>query len=283
MTVVVAVLAGLAAAVVLTRATRATFGQPVLDRENYRGHHLPTAAGLLLVISVVAIEGIRALGAVAGIADGPAASARVVVLVAVVTFGFLGLVDDLLGDNAEKGLSGHLRALRHGRATTGLLKLGGGAAVALFLAVATVGDRPGRALVDGALIALAANMGNLFDRAPGRTLKVGLVAYVPLAVIAAGSATGVALGVVAGAALGLLPGDLRERSMLGDTGANAMGAALGMATVLEAGEVVRTVVMVALLVLTLASEKVSFSRIIERTRPLALADRLGRRPEVPSP
>lgn len=283
MTVVVAVLAGLVASVVLERATRVTFAQPVLDRKNYRGHHLPTAAGLLLVVGVVAVEGIRALGAVAGVADEPVAPARIAVLVAVATFGFLGLVDDLLGDNAEKGLRGHLGALRHGRATTGLLKLGGGAAIALLLAGATVGDRPGRALVDGALIALAANMGNLFDRAPGRTLKVGLVAYLPLAVIAAASGTGVALGVVAGAALGLLPSDLRERSMLGDTGANALGAALGMATVLEAGETVRTVVMVVLLVGTLVSEKVSFSRIIDRTPPLHLLDRLGRRPEAPSP
>jgi UDP-N-acetylmuramyl pentapeptide phosphotransferase/UDP-N-acetylglucosamine-1-phosphate transferase len=267
----------------LERTTRATFAQPVLDRENYRGHHLPTAAGLLLVVGVVAVEGIRELGAVAGVADGPVASARVAILVAVVTFGFLGLVDDLLGDNAEKGLAGHIRALRHRRATTGLLKLGGGAAIALLLAGANAGDRPGRALVDGALIALAANMGNLFDRAPGRTIKVGLVAYVPLAVIAATSATGVALGVVAGAALGLLPGDLRERSMLGDTGANALGAALGVATVLEAGEAVRTVVMVLLLAATLISEKVSFSRVIARTPPLQLIDRLGRRPEAPSP
>ena len=41
-------------------------------------------------------------------------------------------------------------------------------------------DSLGRLLADGALVALAANLGNLLDRAPGRTTKVALVAFVVL-------------------------------------------------------------------------------------------------------
>ena len=60
-----------------------------------------------------------------------------------------------------------------------MLKLVGGASVAVVL-VATPGFKDGRSLiVDAMLIALAANLGNLLDRAPGRTIKFGLVAYVP--------------------------------------------------------------------------------------------------------
>jgi UDP-N-acetylmuramyl pentapeptide phosphotransferase/UDP-N-acetylglucosamine-1-phosphate transferase len=276
MTVVLALLAGLAAALVLERTTRATFAQPVLDRENYRGHHLPTAAGLLLVAAVVAVDGGRTALGLVGLGDADTAAPRTAVLLAVVAFGFLGLVDDLLGDAHDRGLAGHVRAALRGRVTTGFVKLGGGASVALVIAGAIDGDRPGRVLVDAALIALAANMGNLFDRAPGRTLKVGLVAAIPLLLVAGTAATGVALAVVVGAGLGLLPGDLRERSMLGDTGANAFGAALGVATVLTATPAVRVGVAVALLVLTLLSEVVSFSRVIKAVAPLRALDGLGR-------
>ena len=281
MTVLLALVAGLAAAAALQATTAAVLAQPALARENYRGHVLPTAAGLLLVAAVIAVDGGRTLLGVAGIGDADTAPARLLVLGALVMFGFLGLADDLLGDANDRGLRGHVHAAVRGRVTTGFVKLGGGAAVALVLAGAIDGDRPGRVLVDGALIALAANMGNLLDRAPGRTIKWGLLCYVPVALAAGTAAPGVALAVVAGAAVGLLAGDLRERYMLGDTGANALGAALGCATVLVVGEVVRDIVTVVLLALTLLSEVASFSRIIAAVPPLRIFDDLGRRPGNP--
>jgi UDP-N-acetylmuramyl pentapeptide phosphotransferase/UDP-N-acetylglucosamine-1-phosphate transferase len=277
MTVLLALVAGLAAAALLLATTREVLAQPALARENYRGHVLPTAAGVLLVASVIAVDGGRTLLGVVGVGGADTAPDRLLVLGAVVMFGFLGLADDLVGDTSDRGLRGHLAAALRGRVTTGFVKLGGGAAVALVLAGAVDGDRPGRILVDGAVIALAANMGNLLDRAPGRTIKWGLVCYVPLALVAGTAAPGVALAVVAGAAAGLLLGDLRERFMLGDTGANALGAALGCATILVVGEDVRDVVAAVLLALTLLSEVASFSRIIAAVAPLRIFDELGRR------
>lgn len=281
MTTLVAGLAGAVATLVLLHAASAVLAQPALDRENHRGHHLPTAVGLVLVAAVVAVDGGRTLLGVLGLGDAGTAPARTLILMAVVAFGFLGLLDDLLGDAHDRGLRGHLRAAMRGRVTTGFIKLGGGVAVALVLAGQIDGDQPGRVLLDGALIALAANIGNLLDRAPGRTIKWALLGYVPLAVAAGTAATGVALAVVAGSAAALLWGDLRERFMLGDTGANALGAALGVATVLEAGRPVRTSVVLALLALTLLSEVVSFSRIISAVPPLRRFDLLGRRPVQP--
>jgi UDP-N-acetylmuramyl pentapeptide phosphotransferase/UDP-N-acetylglucosamine-1-phosphate transferase len=64
--------------------------------------------------------------------------------------------------------------------------------------------------------------------------------------------------------------------MLGDTGANALGAALGSATVLVVGPGVRDIVALVLLALTLLSEVVSFSRVIAVVPPLRSIDRLGR-------
>ena len=282
MTVVLALLAGLAAAVVLERTTRDVFDQPVLTRQNYRGADLATASGLLVVVAVIAVEGIRTIVELLGASDGATASYRLVLLATVVAFGALGFIDDVLGDNAEKGLKGHVAAALHGRVTTGFIKLGGGASVALVVAGAALGGSAGRILVDAALIALAANLGNLFDRAPGRTIKVALIAWVPVAILAGTSATGLALAVVIGAAVGLLPSDLAERSMLGDTGANALGAALGVAVVLTVAPTTRTIIAVVLVALTLLSEVVSFSKVIARVPPLHALDRLGRRPQEPA-
>lgn len=277
MTVAVALVAGCSATLVLLVTTKHVLGQPALARENYRGHVLPTAAGLVLVAAVIAVDGGRTVIGLAGIGDAKTASARVVMLGAVVMFGFLGLVDDLLGDARDRGLRGHIGAALRGRVTTGFIKLGGGIAAAMVLAGRVDGDRPARVLIDGALIALAANMGNLLDRAPGRTIKWSLLCYVPIALVAGAGATGVALAVVAGAAAALLVADLREDLMLGDTGANALGAALGCASILVLQENVRNLVAASLLVLTLLSEVVSFSRIIAAVPPLRILDGLGRR------
>jgi hypothetical protein len=84
--------------------------------------------------------------------------------------------------------------------------------------------------------------------------------------------------IVMGAAWGLLLPELREEMMLGDTGANPIGAAIGLAVVLTQSQLVRVGVLVMLVVLNLASERVSFSSVIDRVGPLRFVDRLGRRP-----
>ena len=83
---------------------------------------------------------------------------------------------------------------------------------------------------------------------------------------------------MAGPALALLPEDLGEHAMLGDAGANAAGALLGVAAVAGAGPRARAALLAGVVALTLASEKVSFTRVIEATPGLREVDRLGRRP-----
>jgi UDP-N-acetylmuramyl pentapeptide phosphotransferase/UDP-N-acetylglucosamine-1-phosphate transferase len=65
--------------------------------------------------------------------------------------------------------------------------------------------------------------------------------------------------------------------MLGDAGANVLGGVLGLAVVLECSRTTRNIVLVVLIALNLASELVSFSRVIDRVPPLRWLDRLGRR------
>ncbi len=254
---------------------------PALERLNYRGRRLVTAGGLYLVMAVLIIEaGRSALGGFE-IGDPPGLNpARPLVLFAAFGFGLLGFMDDILGSE-DRGFRGHLRALSRGRLTTGMLKLIGGAAIALVLASAPGFVTGKRLLSDALLIALAANLGNLLDRAPGRVIKCSLVAYIPIAIVAGAGAVGIAVAPLMGATLGLLPDDLHERLMLGDTGANILGGVLGLVVVLECDRTTRNIVLVVLILLNVVSELVSFSAVIEKVPPLRWFDRLGRAAKVP--
>lgn len=190
------------------------------------------------------------------------------------------MVDDVAGERqgtgGARGLGGHLSELRRGRVTTGMVKVGVGALSGVG-AVMALGQPLGRLATfeGGAVIALAANLGNLLDRAPGRTTKAALVGATAL--LAAGRLpSGPAFAV--GATAATLGQDLGERVMLGDTGANLVGAALGVALVDGLGPLGRRVALITLVALTLASERWSFSRAIAASPPLDWADRLGRLP-----
>lgn len=249
----------------------------VLRRVNYRGIAMPGAAGILIVFAVLVVEAGRSTFGALGAGEVSGLSMeRSLVLFAVFGFGFLGLVDDLLAEGETTGFRGHVTAVVHGRLTTGFVKLAGGAGVAVVL-VATPGFASGRRLViDAVLVALAANLGNLLDRRPGRVIKAGMAAYVPLAVALGSGPVGMAVAPVMGAVVGLLPDDLRERLMLGDTGANVIGAVLGLGVVLGCGEGTRLAVLVTVVALNVAAEIVSFTRVIESMPILRRIDEWGR-------
>jgi UDP-N-acetylmuramyl pentapeptide phosphotransferase/UDP-N-acetylglucosamine-1-phosphate transferase len=278
--VVLGLLCGALALVFLRLGAPDLLSSPVLQRENYRGHSLATAGGILIVLALLVVEAGRALLGAAGVGNEPGLSVdRAEVLFAAFAFGLLGFIDDVLGGDDARGFKGHMGALFQGRITTGFLKLFGGAGVAVVL-VATPGFASGRRLlVDAVLIALAANLGNLLDRAPGRTIKCALIAYVPLAIVLGTSPAGVAIAPAMGAAIALLPDDLGERLMLGDSGANVIGAVLGLGVVLGRGETTRVTALVIVIALTILAEVVSFSKVIDRVPPLRALDRAGATPE----
>jgi UDP-N-acetylmuramyl pentapeptide phosphotransferase/UDP-N-acetylglucosamine-1-phosphate transferase len=196
---------------------------------------------------------------------------RVAATAAVLGAAAVGRYDDLgeLGGPPAKGLGGHLAGLRRGRITTGTVKLVALPVVGFGVARA-VSARPVDLVVGAALVAGHANLANLFDLRPGRCLKFGLL-LAPLAPAAVGAV---------GAAAALLPADLRERVMLGDCGANAVGAALGSAVLLRHRLPGRLAHLVAVVALTLASERHSFSEVIAANPALRRIDDLGRLPRT---
>jgi UDP-N-acetylmuramyl pentapeptide phosphotransferase/UDP-N-acetylglucosamine-1-phosphate transferase len=273
-------LAGFLAGRLVWLMARPLLRQPAFLRSNYRGRIVPTGGGVVLALTVLVVEAGRVLAGAAGSGAGAVPAApRAAALVAATGFALMGLLDDLAGAGDPRGFRGHVSALYHGRLTSGGVKLLGGGAVALLAAALA---RPahqhgaGGLVASAAVVALAGNLANLLDRAPGRALKAGLVAFVALVASASGSVpAGVA--VAAGAGLALLRDDLRERLMLGDTGANALGAVIGVGVVAGCGFPSQMWVLAALLAANLASEVVSFTRVIEAIPPLRAIDRAGRR------
>jgi hypothetical protein len=135
-------------------------------------------------------------------------------------------------------------------------------------------ERGLQGVVVAGIVALTTNLINLFDRAPGRAAKVGLVLMVPPMVIA--PTWGVVAAVVVGALLACLPADLGERAMLGDAGANPIGAVAGLGLAVAASPAGRIILLVALLALNAASERWSFSEVIRSKATLRRLDDLGR-------
>ncbi|BCY13524.1 hypothetical protein [Actinoplanes sp. L3-i22] len=245
-----------------------------LRRTNFHGRTVTLAGGPAL-----------AAGATLGAAVGaPSARLAAAAVTAGAVSGAVGLYDDIVGNRPEqktaKGFAGHLGALREGRVTSGLVKIGGVGAAGL-VASALIGSRRGSrfgrgvdVLLGAGVIAGTANLLNLLDLRPGRAIKAGLVLGAPLAVGRGAAMTAGTLG----ASAALLPADLNEEIMLGDSGANALGALLGVAFTARRGPAGRLVALAALGALTAASEKVSFTKVIHDTPWLRRLDELGRRP-----
>ncbi len=200
-------------------------------------------------------------------------------LMLAIGFFILGLVDDLAADRQSKGLAGHLKALMRGTVTTGTIKAVGGLALALGVAW-WVEESALEALLDALLIALGANLVNLLDLRPGRAVKSFLILWLPVAatLLARNHPLAPAFAAAGSAAGVWLPADLTERGMLGDSGANMLGAILGAAVAWALGTPIKLTVLAVLVVTTLSSERWSFTTVIERVGPLRWFDELGRLP-----
>ncbi|MFC0863134.1 hypothetical protein ACFHYQ_12600 [Sphaerimonospora cavernae] len=246
-------------------------------RTNHRGEPVTLLEGPALVAGA---------GTAVALVPGVPGRVRAAALLAGMGSGILGAYDDVFGTATSKGFKGHLSALARGEVTSGAVKILGIGATGLAAAALTPRDgcrvvRTLDTLADGALIAGSANLANLFDLRPGRAVKAGLLAGVPLLAASLTSHrrdAAVLAAIPLGAAAALLPEDLGERAMLGDAGANALGALLGLAATARLGRAGRLTALGAVAALTLASEKVSFTKVIAGNRVLNRLDMLGRRP-----
>lgn len=278
------------------------------ERTNFHGVTVSLRGGVAMAGASVASAAVAS-----ALSDQPRAALGG--LVASLGGGLAGYIDDVDqgahdGGKVAKGLKGHLGALAHGQVTTGVIKIAGIGASALA-ASALVGSKAtsvGGKLADLALntvlIAGTANLANLLDLRPGRALKATVLVAAPLSYFScaaaktpasgasgAASATPAAPASASGAsaqrllasglnaaAITALVEDLQETTMLGDTGANAAGALLGTSLAANDSWKLRLGTALGVVGLILASEKVSFSKVIAANPALNWLDQLWRRP-----
>jgi UDP-GlcNAc:undecaprenyl-phosphate GlcNAc-1-phosphate transferase len=227
-------------------------------RANYRGRPVLFPLGAVLLIA-----------AAAALAADPS---RWLVLLAGV--GALGLLDDLAAGE-PRGLRGHTRAVLRGRLSTGAIKAVGTLGLAAY-ASAGAGLSAPELLAAIGVLALAAHLGNLLDTRPGRSEKA--LALVAAAVcisswrLAALEPVAALLGPVAVCAWLTL----RERAMLGDSGASLIGGMIGILLVTTLSAAALWAALAALIAISLYGEFRSISSAIERVPLLEQLDSLGR-------
>ncbi len=292
-----------ASAAVLAPAVLRTLAEGGHTRLNYRERLLAFPFGVLILAA--ALIALIPLVLLERLTDSAVFHPELLPL-AVYALGVatLGLIDDTLGedraenrieDRAEgrsrtedragvsrsparpiqRGWRGHGRAALRGELSTGTLKAAGSLGLALF-AMSFEGLSKPRWLLAVGVLVLATNVFNLLDLRPGRAIKafVLLGAGLTLGSLEIRPLWSLGLFVAPALVAGLY--DLRERAMLGDTGANLLGALAGLWLVLTLSDTGQLVALGLLAAITVYGELRSISGFIERTPGLRALDSWGR-------
>lgn len=261
------------------------------ERTNFHGVTVSLRGGVAMAGAAVASAAVAS-----ALSDQPRAALGGVV--ASLGGGLAGYIDDVDqgahdGGKVAKGLKGHLGALAHGQVTTGVIKIAGIGASALAASslvgskATSVSGKAADLALNTVLIAGTANLANLLDLRPGRALKATVLVAAPLSYFSCAAAKAPASPASAqrllasglnAAAITALVEDLQETTMLGDTGANAAGALLGTSLAANDSWKLRLGTTLGVVGLILASEKVSFSKVIAANPALNWLDQLWRRP-----
>jgi len=249
-------------------------------RVNYRGRPLPVPLGVLVIAA--ALLALVPLALIERLASTEVFESQLL-LASIYALGVacLGLIDDAYGAAkkpagfAPRGWRGHAHAVRRGELSTGALKAGGSLGLALAL-MSFAEHSTGTWLLASAVLVLATNLFNLLDLRPGRAIKAFVLLGAGLTAGSGELPVLWALGLFAGPALVAGAYDVRERAMLGDTGANLLGALAGLWMVLTLSTAGLEIALALLLLITVYGEFRSISALVEKTPGVRWLDSLGR-------
>jgi UDP-N-acetylmuramyl pentapeptide phosphotransferase/UDP-N-acetylglucosamine-1-phosphate transferase len=272
-------LLALAIAVPLVQPTLRALRSGGHTRPNYRARELPYPLGVLIVaaalLALVPLTLIERVGHTAILYPE-------LIPVAMYSLGVvcLGLIDDTLGSPragmaSPRGWRGHGAAAMRGELSTGVLKAVGSLGLAL-LVMDFIGLSVGRWLLAAAVLVLATNALNLLDLRPGRAFKVFVLLGAGLTIGARELRPLWVLGLFVGPALVAGVYDLRERAMLGDAGANLLGALAGLWMVLILSQTGQLIALALLVIVTVYGELSSISELVARVPLLRGLDSWGR-------
>lgn len=262
-----------AVAQLIARPALRALGEGPLARANYRGRLIACPLGLVIVAAALAALG--PLAVVQQLAQRTVLRPEFAwVSIYVLGVATLGLADDALKGGA-RGWRGHGRDVLAGGFSTGALKAVGSAGLAAYV-MAIQGVGTGDFLLGAAVLVLATNAFNLLDLRPGRSAKAFVLLGAGLTLGATDLHPLWALGLFVGPALVVGVRDLREDGLLGDTGANVLGAMAGAWLILTLSSAGQLVALLVLAAINAYGEFRSITELIARTPLLRQLDSWGR-------
>jgi UDP-GlcNAc:undecaprenyl-phosphate GlcNAc-1-phosphate transferase len=257
----------------LIKETIRLFKDAGLVRENYRGRQVVTGTGMALVLGMI---GAGACVTVFGPSIGAWAETSGLAELCLLGggMGLIGFLDDVAGNRCYGGFRGHFQFLwKKGEMTTGTIKALTGLALALLVTLHWERGMPVQ-LFGGLAIALGANAFNLLDVRPGRALKAAMLSLLALA--AGASTDWTAWTLLLAVVFAFVPFDLGEKAMLGDTGANFLGAVLTDLALRDMPLAGVLAVCACIAGIHVYTEWHSLNDVIENNRLLRWVDGIGR-------
>ncbi|MBM7555252.1 glycosyl transferase family 4 [Halanaerobacter jeridensis] len=235
--------------------------------ENYQKQLIPYGYGLVFGINSIII---LVLGTLVGVYELQL-STRIIILLLTMTL--IGIIDDTLGQKEFQGFKGHLKALfLEFTLTTGFLKMSLSFIVTFYLFFYWYFDLLS-ALVATLIVLLAANFINLLDVRPGRALK-GFILLSGIGLFF--SSNIILLMPILIMVLFFLPVDLKAEAMMGDVGANVLGAVGGVNFIINISSGGKILMLCGLIIINFCSEICSLSQLISGNKLLNFLDQLGR-------
>ncbi|MCF6094427.1 hypothetical protein L1765_10665 [Microaerobacter geothermalis] len=238
-----------------------------LIRENYLGFPIPVGTGVFIFIFTLVFLFLQM----------PILEPTLLILTFVIMLvsAGLGWIDDRFGNHRSKGIKGHFQSfIKRKKITTGFIKASGGLIMSSFVSF-MMHSSIIWFLTGTLFMALMMNFINLLDLRPGRAIKMfWLLVIILFPFLHVKNMVYIWPTVMA--TILLYPEDIQGKSMLGDTGSNLLGAALGFWYLLWVPEIMNLILLLLLIVVHLYAEKHSISQLIQRNRWLYAFDQWGR-------
>ena len=235
--------------------------------ENYMGKQIVTGGGLLLLFPCLLAVFPKLLIEYK--------TNYIFYILIVLSLTFSGILDDILGDSSAKGIIGHTRCFIKGGFSTGIMKALTGGIIGILLALSRY-ETPIGFFLDIIMFPLCINLINLLDLRPGRAIK-GFSTLLFLIAISSGfKEIWIVLPMITSLCC-YLKGEMEERYMLGDTGANLIGGILGFYAVITLPMQGKLILTIFLITIQLFAEFYSLSRWIDTIPLLRKIDQFGKK------
>lgn len=261
---------------ILINCVRKTCIKYKITKKNYRGKDIPHILGSIFILNSLICIFITIIFYYFSLIEENLYKKLLVFFFTSLNISLIGLLDDLFGDNKNKGFKGHINALIiNKKLTTGFLKMI--LIPASLIPFALYNEHSLIMIVIKILLtSLLINLSNLFDLRPGRCIKFFIVQIILLLPFINIDLIFLFVFIMS---IALIIGDLKEEFMLGDSGSNVFGfySAFIFFHNIHISLLTSTIILLFTFILNLLSEKYSFTQIIEKNKLLNFIDMIGRK------